>query len=137
MRTRAAPLVVLLVTGCVAETDNATPTPADVQRVEQILTKHPCIGNLDQWERNYRFSRKTGLFTSYSLNPDLDVIELHLRRADRISIRPGRHVWAARHEDWPDSQLIQTIDGRFRLADNSLSLSPCKPIAHSLISRDS
>jgi hypothetical protein len=131
MRTRTVPLVLLLVTGCVAETDNTVPTPADVDRVEKRLAKHPCIGNLDQWERNYRFSRKRGLFSPYSLNPDLDVLDLHLRRVDTISIRPGRHVWAARHDDWPDSQPIQTIDGRFRLADNSLSLSACKAVGPS------
>lgn len=132
MKTRALLLVLFIVPGCGAETDNVAPIPADIRRVEESLSKHPCIGKLDEWERNYRFSRKTGLFTPFSLNPDFDVIELHLRRAETISIRPGSHVWAARHKDWPDSKPIQSIDGRFRLTDNSLSLSPCKPNAPSL-----
>ena len=127
MEARAVSLALLLLTGCAAEVDDAVPTHSDIQRVEERLMRHPCVGDLDQWERNYRFARKTGLLSPLSWNPDLNVIELHMRRVGTINIRPGSYAWKPRHaEDWPDSRSIQSIDGRFNLANNALSLSRCQ-----------
>ena len=133
MHRRALLLVTLLLVACQDDVvDNAVPEPADVERLEARLAQHPCIGPLADWERNYRYSRKTGLFSPHSLNPDIDVIEFHLRRAGTIAISPGRNVMApAPSGDWPDSNPIQSVDGKFTLSSSSLNISPCTPAGRS------
>ena len=106
--------------------DPSIPSASDVQRLEDQLSRRPCVGDLGKWERNYRFSRKSGLLSPYSLNPDLDVIEFHLRAVGTIAIRPGRNIMAA-GGDWPDSGTIRSIDGRFTLTTGKLALSGCGP----------
>lgn len=67
--------LVLLLSGCdTGVPDTATPPEADIQRAEARLAQHPCVGNLDLWERNYRFSRKPSLLWPHSFYPDFDVI---------------------------------------------------------------
>ena len=128
MRFVAAGLLAL--SGCnAAVADIAIPERSDIEKVEERLSQHSCVGSLGEWERNYRFARKSGLFTAYSLNPDLDVVEFHLRRTGTISIRPGRFVFEPPPSgDWPDSSPIKYIDGKFTLSTGSLRLSKCEPI---------
>jgi hypothetical protein len=127
MRLALLPSVLLLATACGSEVeDNAVPPPAAIEQLEQRLARHPCVSNLDEWERNYRYSRKAGLFTQYSLNPDFDVIEFHLRRAGSVTITAGRNVVQSPPDgDWPDSRPIEAIDGRFTLSSGSLRLAGC------------
>ena len=107
--------------------DRLVPENADIERLEASLDGHPCIGSLDGWERNYRFARKQGAFFWHSLNPDLDVIELHLRRAGSFTIQPMRNVLApASSSDWPDSKGIPFIEGRYNMNDERLQLPKCK-----------
>jgi hypothetical protein len=126
-----APAILLLAAGCQAHVeDNAVPSAADIARLEAKLAKHPCIGDLQQWERNYRFSRKPAFLFPHSINPDLDVIELHLRRVGTVSILPTRNVMVpAPAGDWPDSRPIQSIDGRFTLSSGALALKRCQAAA--------
>jgi hypothetical protein len=128
MKFQLVALGALCVAGCsYAVHDPSTPADQDIRQVEQALAAHPCVGNLDQWERNYRFSRKTGLFSPYSLNPDFNIIELHLRRAGTTRIEPGQRVMQWReNEDWPDSSTIRTLDGKFRIEDGMLQMAPCR-----------
>ena len=130
MRVRPVAVALLLLAGCSANVDDtAVPSDVDIARLEARLAEHPCVGDLKEWERSYRFSRKTGLFTPYSLNPDLDVIEFHFRRAGTISIEPALKVMApGQSGDWPDSAAIQSLEGRFTIAGGSLRLPRCKPI---------
>ena len=130
MEMRFLAAAMLALAGCNATlSDIAVPEPSDIEKVEERLSRHPCVGDLGNWERNYRFARKSGLFTAYSLNPDLDVVEFHLRRTGTISIRPGRFVFEPRPGgDWLDSGPITSIDGRFTLSTGSLRLSKCEPI---------
>jgi hypothetical protein len=123
-------LMLVLLSGCNAQIDDrTTPPQKDVERIEAKLSQHACIGNLDQWERNYRYSRKIGLFSPYSFQTDFDVVELHLRKAETVTIRPGRHVMPPHaQDDWPDSSPIHSVDGRFSLGSGALSLSGCKPV---------
>ena len=129
MTKRLAILALILPAACFGDVDDdALPAPADIQRVEQRMSRHPCVGNLDQWERNYRFSRKTGLFSPYSLNPDLDVIEFHFRRSGTVTIVPERKVMVpGPGGDWPDSNPIRSLDGKFTLSDGSLAMARCEP----------
>ena len=120
--------LLLVAAGCHSEVDDhLLPKPSDVAQLEIMLAGHPCIADLQQWERNYRYSRKTAFIFPGSLNPDLDVIELHLRRVGAVTIRPGLNVMVpAPGGDWPDSRPIQSIDGRFTLSSGALILQ-CRP----------
>ena len=133
MRFRLVALGALTVVGCsYAVDDPSTPADQDIRRVEEVLAAHPCVGDLSKWERNYRFSRKIGLFSPYSLNPDFNIIELHLRRAGTTRIEPGRRVMQWReNEDWPDSSTIQALDGKFRIEDDALQMAACRPVPRS------
>lgn len=118
-----------LAAGCSTDfEDNAVPKIVDIERLEAKLAQHPCVGDLGQWERNYRFARKSAFIFPGSLNPDLDVIELHLRRAGTVVIAPARNVMVpAPGGDWPDSRPIRSIDGRFKLSSGALDLQRCEP----------
>lgn len=106
---------------------SATPAATDVDRLEQMLARHRCVGPLDEWERNFRFSRRTATLYGHSLNPNLDVIEFHLRRAGTVIIEPGRHVMAPKPDsDWPDSAPMQSVDGQFTVSSGALSVRPCR-----------
>jgi hypothetical protein len=108
--------------------DSSIPARRDVLAVEAALARHPCVGDLNLWERNYRYSRKTGLFSPHSIHPDLDIIEFHLRRAGTIVIAPGVRVMRQdQGEDWPDNRTVQTIDGRYKIKGSQLDVAPCKP----------
>ena len=64
------------------------------------------------------------------LVPDLEVIEFHLRRASTINISPGRNIMeSAPNGDWPDSNQIQSIDGRFALANDALMMPRCRRVS--------
>ena len=128
MKRGFALVIVLLCGACHnGSHDNSVPSAADIDRLEQALATHPCVGSLDQWERNYRFSRKDGLFSSHSLHPDFGVIEFHLRKVGNVSVVAGRKVMPQRPDgDWPDSSPIQSIDGKFTVRNGSLNLAPCR-----------
>ena len=130
---RAGLIVVsaLAVASCFQDIDDPSiPAAKDIAHLEDALSRHPCVGDLGLWERNYRFSRKTGLLTPYSLNPDFNIIEFHLRRAGTMTIEPGRHVMQWREaEDWPDTNTIRTVDGRFVVESDTLEVARCKPMA--------
>jgi hypothetical protein len=122
-------LALVLPAACFADVnDDAVPATSDIERLEQRLSQHDCVADLSQWERNYRYSRKTGLFTPYSLNPDFDVIEFHFRRVGTVRIDPGRKIMVpGPGGDWPDSNPIHSLDGKFTLSTGSLAMGPCDP----------
>lgn len=121
------PVTLLLASACSPERGaEAIPPAAQIDRVEAALARSACIGDLDEWERNYRYSRKAGMFFWHSINPDLDVIEMHLRHAGTVAVRPGRTiVGTSLGSDWPDIRGIRAIDGRFRLGNGTLQLGGC------------
>ena len=120
-------MAALLCAGCdISVDDSAVPAAADVERLERLLAAHPCVRQLDGWERNYRFSRKSGTLFGHSLNPDLDVIEFHLRKAGTVTVAAGRNVMAPKpNGDWPDSRPMEAVDGKLTLSSGKFSLSPC------------
>lgn len=131
MRSVPIATVFLLLAGCNMEAnDVSVPDEADIARLEAKLARHPCIGDLNAWERNYRYSRTTGLFTPYSLHPDLDVIEFHYRRAGTITIEAGRNVMLPGQDgDWPDSATVKSVEGTFKIEGGGLGVERCEPVA--------
>lgn len=126
---KVTPLFFLLASCSSGNDEGLMPTDADVARVEGRLAGHPCIGDLNNWERNYRYSTVTGLFTPHSLNPDLDIVEFHLRRAGTLTISPGRKILASKSADWPDSEDVQTVKGEFKLKGDRLDVRTCERVA--------
>jgi hypothetical protein len=133
MRTGLIAICALAAAGCFQQVDDPSiPATEDIAELERALARHPCVGDLDGWERNYRFSKRSGLLTPYSLNPDFNVIEFHLRRAGTVTIEPGRTVmrWTE-GQDWPDTGTTQSVDGRFTVDGSTLEISRCRPVAGS------
>ena len=130
MRTAIVAMTAFALLGCFYEVDDPSiPAENDLVLLEEKLARHPCVGDLSLWERNYRFSRKTGLFSPFSLNPDFNVIEFHLRLAGSIRIEPDKRVmrWSE-SEDWPDTSSTRTLDGRFSIETATLDVDRCQPI---------
>lgn len=117
----------LSLTGCGQPVEDAVPVDSIIELVEARLATHPCIGDLNAWERNYRFAKSTG-YSAYTSHADLDVVEFHLRRAGSTTIAPGRNILRRDDvDDWPDGKGITSIDGRFRMSDKRLTMPPCPP----------
>jgi len=118
----------LFLTACSAGDPDSIPDDVYVKLIERKLAEHPCVGNLAQWERNYRYARRTGI-SAYTADADFDVIEFHLRRAGTTTIIPGRNVMRRGELDgWPDGKYIRFIDGRYKIGENRMQLSRCAPL---------
>ena len=131
MRIAALAAGIMIVGGCSYEaSERPLPTEADVSRLEDKLTGHPCVGDLSEWERDYRYSMTTGLFTPYSLNPDLDIIEFRLRRAGTVTIHAGRKILPSKRGSWPDSAAVQSVEGRYKIKGGGLTIHGCPSLPH-------
>ena len=131
MRVPIPVMLAILVTGCTQEpAHDPWPADKDIDRIETRLARHPCIGRLDRWERNYRAATKSGILWRHSATPDFGVIAFHYRRAGTVTITPGRNIVTAQSaSDWPDSAGITAIDGLFNVKSGTLSLSRCQHVA--------
>ena len=115
----------LLLAACSEAADHAVPNNEYINLIEQKLAGHPCVGDLSQWERTYRFAKPRG-FSAFTAHADIDVIEFHLRRAGTATVRPGRTVLPRGEvDDWPDGKYIRSIDGRYKIGSDVVRLSRC------------
>ena len=125
MKIRDLTVISLSLIGCSARDDDAAPNNPTIELIEKKLAVHPCVADLDQWERTYRFAKPSGL-SAYATNIDHGIVEFHLRRAGRVDIRPGRNVLRrGDREDWPDGPYVQSVDGQFDLATHALRMPRC------------
>ena len=125
MRAAACVLIAAALSGCYREDPEALPRDEHIEMVERSLANHPCVGDLNNWERYYRFAPATGL-SAYTTRSDLDVIEFHLRRAGALTIEPGLRVLRrGESDDWPDGRNVRALDGRFKIVGSALSISKC------------
>jgi hypothetical protein len=121
--------VSLGLTGCSTGDNDAAPPDRIIELIENKLERDPCIGDLDRWERNYRFAGSTGL-SAYTAMVDHGIVEFHLRRAGSFAIRPGRQVLRrGEKDDWPDGPYVQSVDGYFDLGTHALSMPRCSRTA--------
>jgi hypothetical protein len=130
MRAALGPCLALSLFACSqADEGRSIPRAEDVERLEAKVASHPCVGDLNGWERNYRFAHKRHMFWPESDYPDFDIIEFHFRRARTITIAPARNlIRTSEGRDWVDSASIQTIDGSFRVTTGELHMRRCKPL---------
>ncbi|QNN64179.1 hypothetical protein H9L12_07270 [Sphingomonas rhizophila] len=111
-----------LLSACEAADGDGLPDERHVQRIEQRLAANPCIGDLRQWERLYRFADPGG-FSAYTAHPNFDVIDFHLRRAGTTTITPGRVIVPrGERRDWPDDRFVQSIDGSYKIGEDRMTL---------------
>jgi len=111
-------------------TRSPLPNEADLSSLEAKLARHPCVGDLQIWERSYRFLR-----TPRMLEPDhidFSVIEFHFRRAGMITVVPGHNVFNPDDsENWPDSPAVQALSGRYSIKSGALNMARCRPLSQS------
>ena len=124
----AATLLVALA-GCTSEPDRPlVPAEKDVARLEARLGQHPCVGTLDEWERNYRLGHQSSQLWPGTFTPEFDVIEFRFRHTGPISIKPARNIVAiGADQDWPDSPAVRTLTGRFNVKSGRLNVDRCRP----------
>jgi hypothetical protein len=133
MKAALGSIFALLLLACSAADDTrSVPRVEDVARLEEKLSSHTCVSDLDVWERNYRFATSRRMFWPQSNYSDLDVIEFHYRRVGTITIVPGRNlIGVSENRDWPDSSSIRTVDGSFVISSGRLSVARCRPLRSS------
>ena len=104
------------------------PPETEVARLEAMLAKHPCVGTLGEWERNYRLGHQSNRFWPGTFKPEFDVIEFRFRHTGPISIIAARNIVpVGADQDWPDSPTVRTVTGKFNIKSGRLSLDRCEP----------
>ena len=104
------------------------PSVGDVARLEALLGRHPCVGTLEEWERNYRLGHQSNRFWPGTFKPEFDVIEFRYRHTGPVSIKAARNIVpVGADHDWPDSPTVRTVTGKFNVRSGRLSLDRCQP----------
>lgn len=110
---------------CSPGNERSYPLDSHLDLIEQELEGHPCVGDLNKWERNYRFAKPSGL-SAYTAHANFDVIEFHLRLAGSTRVSAGRNVFTrGKKDDWPDGKGIRFIDGSYKIGERSLRMPRC------------
>ena len=120
----------LLLTSCSGGDESGQlPREADIARLEAQLARHPCVGSLDRWERNYRFAVNKGVFAQERQKPNFELIQFHFREAGRVEIAATRNLVPTGDSGaWPESRLIRTLDGVYQVKSGRVSIARCKPV---------
>ena len=127
MRSTLTSLLCLAAVACTPDNDAMSmPRPSDIEKLEAVVARHPCIGSLDQWERTYRFGMSKRLFWPASNHPNFDVIDFHFRHTGTIVIAAERKLIPAGQQDWPDSASIRSIEGSFAIPSGRLTVGRCQ-----------
>ena len=126
MHSLAIPLSLI---ACSTNSDVAAPHDSTIDLIEAKLADHPCIADLNEWERNYRFAKSSGL-SAYTAGVDREVVEFHLRRTGTVEIHPRRNVLRRGDlNDWPDGPYVQSVDGQFDMGTHVLRMPRCNRTA--------
>ena len=123
----AAALVAL--SGCTAEPEGPlVPRETDVARLEALLARHPCVGSLGEWERNYRLGYQAKTFWPGAFEPEFNLIQFRFRHTGPISIEPARNIVPLTDDHaWPDDPAVRKLSGIFNVRSGRLSMDRCRP----------
>ena len=124
---KMALIALMLLAGCSDDWDKPlVPLDADVDRLEGLLAKQPCVGTLEEWERNYRLGYRPKKLWPGAFEPQFDMIEFRFRHTGPISIVAARNIFrVGADQDWPDSPAVRTVTGRYNVKSGTLFVDRC------------
>lgn len=123
MRLLVSLVVLLTVAGCDRRgAPQNFPKSVDVQRLEALLARNDCIGDLGHWERRYRLWMEPT-----TDRPKSTEIEFNLRQASREYKRAGRFVEPPRDKNVIeiDDTPVKVAFGMFETTSGRLELNFC------------
>lgn len=125
---RMAAIALTALAGCAAEPDRPlVPAEKDVARLEAMLGKHPCVGTLGEWERNYRLGHQSNRFWPGTFKPEFEVIEFRYRHTGPVVIGAARNIVpVGADHDWPDSPAVRTLTGKFNVRSGRVNIDRCR-----------
>jgi hypothetical protein len=96
------------------------PQPEIINQVENRLSREPCVGSLDRWERLYSFGQSGG-------EVDESVINFAYREAGRFGFVSGRRITSP--DEWVnlDDRPYLIMTGYFVIGENRLVIRACGP----------
>lgn len=129
MHRKVVATALIALAGCTGDADQPlVPPENEVLRLEAILEKHPCVGSLDEWERNYRLGHQSSRFWPGTFKPEFDAIEFRYRHTGPVSITAARNIVpVGADHDWPDSPSVRTLTGKFNVKSGRLNVDRCRP----------
>lgn len=123
-------LLAAVLPGCSSGFVPSRPSEEIIDRLEQRLVEHPCIGSLDRWERHYTYASEPfldGLFGWRNRWYHYGRIDVDLRQAGFEEFRGGRHVHARspEHQGSIDDRRYNVAVGQYDVSADRLSLTAC------------
>ena len=108
----------------IEEDIRAHPLPDDrtVDRLEERLSKHPCIGSLDRWSRRYSFALDHEQGRVHG-----EVIWFHLREAGAFEFLADRRIVRPRDDIAPDDRPYLYAHGSYDIRANRATVESCGP----------
>lgn len=102
------------------------PAAAVIDRIEERLARHPCVGDLARWQRLYSFemSDRRGAEPAHV---DETTVAFMLRQAGVNGFRPVRRVTAPLVWVNVDDRIYDFVSGSFNVASGKLSVDHCGP----------
>jgi len=95
------------------------PPNALLNSVERKLAGRPCVGRLDDWDRQY----------TYSLTPhrqlDVSTVKFKLRQAGRFRVVPGRRTGFPEETGGIDDTPIRMAWGKYDVGTQQLHVNFC------------
>lgn len=115
-------VLLTLAAGCDGTDDpRRRPSPQVVDRIEALLARQPCIGQLQRWSRSYSYgadARSGALYDS--------IVEFDLEEAGQAGVRPGRYVTEPNSQPLNDAP-IKIAWGDYDLETGVLTVGSCGP----------
>lgn len=94
------------------------PTPEIVDRIEALLVKEPCIGDINRWSRFYAYDMP-------EKTVDTGIVDFHLEEAGTLGIKPGRQITVPSAWVNLDSRPIKMVGGDYDLKEDRIRVGFC------------
>ncbi len=129
MRMMLALVGPLFISACSGSVIPSEPSAAVLDRLERQLTQQPCVGNLNQWERNYGFFSApvlNGIFGQGVRWYYRGKVFVDLRQAGFEEFRAGRYVHRVPpHFGIADDRPYKLVGGEYDVKVDRLRLHWC------------